>query len=68
MKILKHGRSEQAKKIRRFDCFYCKCEYEAETGEFTLRQWMLAGRMRYEAICHCPECGLENIEQLLDEE
>jgi hypothetical protein len=37
-------------------------------GEFYLGQWTLMGKVRYEVICHCPECGLENIEQLLDEE
>lgn len=68
MEIMKHGRPDRIRRKRTFGCFYCKCEYEAKVGEFYLRQWMLAGKTRYEAICHCPECGLENIEQLLDEE
>lgn len=68
MEILQLGRADRAKRKRAFDCFYCKCRYEAEVGEFILRKWYLAGRIRFEAVCRCPDCGLENVEQILDED
>ena len=67
MKILKPGRPERARKQRELTCFFCKCEYLAEVGEFTLEPYTLHGAVYYEVQCMCPECGAKNTAVLLED-
>ena len=53
MEILKHGDPERIKKIRKFECNQCGCEWLADRTEYCF------SGMQYNIqhiACECPEC------------
>ena len=57
MNVLKHGDSDkikQARKIVKFVCEACDCEFEANPSEYEYDDWNDVW-----VHCICPECGTQ---------
>lgn len=54
MKIIKEGNLEKIKKIRRFDCSYCDCIFEADNTEYKIHYDQREGSW---IEVYCPFCG-----------
>lgn len=54
MKIIKPGKPQELKQIKKFQCPTCECTFEAEKGEYVMAE------MEYNTFgyaCKCPCCG-----------
>ena len=65
MKIIKQGWSKEEiermkKATKTFYCAKCGCVFEADLGEYTIRQ---CGYNENEYVCECPNCGFTAREQ-----
>ena len=59
MRIIKQGWSKEEielkeKATKTFYCHKCACIFEADLGEYTIRQWDYYDN---EYVCKCPNCG-----------
>lgn len=68
MKILKPGIVQEnvSAKPRRFRCVACRCEFEANAGEYILKEAQtLIGIPMLQAVGTCPECQSEAKEMVM---
>ena len=56
MKIIQPGDLNRLKKIKRFECEYCGCIFEADQSEYWAADAMAALHDGLEATCKCPCC------------